>query len=699
MGREDDLAAVDALLRASDRVNIAAAVGMGGVGKTELALQYALRRGNAFAGGVCWLRDTEPVASQMIAFAQTHLGLTVPEQVEKPLMWCAQRWPGSEDDKVLLVVDDVQDYGLLRERLPNSGVGGGRFRVLLTTREAILPEGQRLALEVLMPEAALELLTALAPKQVEAEPEQAKDLCERVGRLPLGIELVGWHLHRRPELTIAKLLSRLEEKKLAARALMKRHPEMTAKLGVAAAFEVSWEPLSEEAKRLAGLLGLFAAAPMKWAWVQQAYEQAEAAFDEEVLEEAQAELLRVNLLQKIEGEGRYRVHPLVREFFAVKLSELAEAEALQLGFAQAMTAVAKMIPQAVTVTVRAQVTDAVPHMEEVAQRWTAMLADDNKIWCCRGLGRFYKALSQWTDAEQCYLKAIQIGQAEPGTYYSNKAIGLNDLAVLYKNQGLYNKAEPLYQQALDIRRATLKANHPHIALSLSNLAVIYRIQGRYSESEVLCRESLEIYNSQPNSSLESARVLSNFAKLREAQELYSEAEALYEQAVDIYKTELGDANLQSIRVLSNMSILYVKKGDYSKAESLQLEVFKFRLSELGERHPEVALSIHNLAGIHKQQNQFDKAESLYKQALEIREDKLGKYHIQTSYTLRNLALLYRDTNRPSLALSMLAKALTIRENTFGSEHRRTLPVKEELKDLQKRLKEDNAVQNISTSQN
>ncbi|MEL6493458.1 MAG: NB-ARC domain-containing protein, partial [Cyanobacteria bacterium J06621_3] len=262
VGREEDLAAVESLLTQNSQVNIAAAVGMGGVGKTELAWQYARRRGDAFAGGVCWLRGVEPIAPQMISFARDYLDLVVPEETEAPVAWCTQRWPG--EGAVLMVVDDVQDYGKLKAMLPSAQ----RFRILMTTRQAVLPVAQRLTLKVLMPGAALELLASLAGTgRVEAEPAEAEALCEWVGRLPLGIELVGWHWQQRPELSIAKLLERLEGKRLAARALMQTHPEMTAELGVAAAFEVSWEPLSEVAKMLAGLLGLFAAAPIAWDWV------------------------------------------------------------------------------------------------------------------------------------------------------------------------------------------------------------------------------------------------------------------------------------------------------------------------------------------------------------------------------------------------------------------------------------------------
>lgn len=305
VGRADDLAAVDALLNQSQQVNIAAAVGLGGVGKTELALQYARIQGDEFPGGVCWVRGVEPLEPQIVQFAQTHLGLTVPEQIENPLAWCCQRWPG--EGPVLIVVDDVQDYGPLKALLPTAG----RFRLLLTTRRAILPRGQRLELEVLVPEAALELLRSLvAGERIEAEPEDARLLCEEwVGRLPLGIELVGRHLEQRPELTIAKLLERLQGQRLAAQALKQTHPEMTATLGVAAAFELSWGMLSAEGRRLAGLLGLFAAAAVRWDWV----EACGIGLAEEALEDAQAELLGWHLLKRGEA-GTYGVHALVREF-------------------------------------------------------------------------------------------------------------------------------------------------------------------------------------------------------------------------------------------------------------------------------------------------------------------------------------------------------------------------------------------------
>jgi len=675
VGREEDLAAVEALLTQNQQANIAAAVGMGGVGKTELALQYARRRGDAFPGGVCWLRGVEPIAPQMISFARDYLGLVVPEESEAPMAWCCARWPneGAKKEAVLIVVDDVQDYGALKAMLPSEGMGDGRFRVLLTTRTAILPVAQRLALEVLVPGAALELLASLAgATRVEAELAEAKRLCGWVGRLPLGIELVGWHLQQRPELSIAKLLERLAGKRLAAKALMQTHPEMTAALGVAAAFEVSWEPLSEAAKMLAGLLGLFAAAPIVWDWVAAAWAQAQTGMDEEDLEEAQAELLRVNLLQRVEEPQkalRYRVHPLVREFFAVKRGELAASEGLQLGFAQAMTAVAKTIPQAVTIAVRTQVAEAVPHFDEVALRWTTVLEGVDKTWCCIGLGRFYESSSQWADAERCRQRAVDISRTDLGDRHPDTATSLNNLAGLYKSQGRYGEAEPLYVQALEIRKAELGDRHPYTATSLNNLAALYESQGRYGEAEPLYVQALEIRKAElGDRHPDTATSLNNLAGLYESQGRYGEAEPLYVQALEIRKAELGDRHPYTATSLNNLAELYRSQGRYGEAEPLFVQALEIRKAELGDRHPDTASSLNNLALLYQSQGRYGEAEPLYLQALEIWKAELGDRHPYTASSLNNLAELYRSQGRYGEAEPLYLQALEIYKAELGDRH-------------------------------
>jgi tetratricopeptide (TPR) repeat protein len=689
VGRIDDLISVETLLTQNQQVNIAAAVGMGGVGKTELALQFAQRRGDRFPGGVCWLRGVEPIASQIIQFAEDCLNLKVPEQTEDPVRWCCQRWSG--EGAVLMVVDDVQDYGALKPLLPSSP----RFRVLLTTRQAILPSSQRLSLEVLVLGAALELLRSLVGAgRVEAELAEAKALCEWVGRLPLGIELVGWHLEQRPGLTITKLLERLEGKRLAAQALVETHPEMTATLGVAAAFELSWEPLSAGAKRLAGILGLFAAAPLEWTWVENALRLGLGKLEEEALEEAQAELLRVHLLRvnRSEDQVLYQVHPLVREFFAVKLGGLAEGLGLQQGFAMAMVGIAQTIPQTVTVNQRAKVAGAVPHMEEVAARWTTVLGNDDKIWCCIGLARLYQSLSLWVEAERYGQRSLTVSKIELNKSQRDghpaTAISLNTLAELYRSQGRYSEAEPLYVEALAIRKMALGNCHIDTATSMNNLALLYYFQGRYEEAEPLYIEALEIRKrSLGDCHPDTATNLNDLALLYYSQGRYEEAESLYIEALEINKMELGNNHHDTALTLNNLALLYRFQGRYEEAEALYIEALEINKMELGDRHPYTATSLDNLAGLYRAQERYGEAELLHVEALTIFKTVLGDRNPDTAWTINNLALLYANTNRLDQAAVFMAEALSIREEVLGPTHPKTLVSRNHLADIQKKLRE------------
>ncbi|HEY9710030.1 MAG TPA: NB-ARC domain-containing protein, partial [Oculatellaceae cyanobacterium] len=236
VGREESLYQLHQLLQENDQVAIAAIAGMGGVGKTELAIQYAKAYIDNYPGGVCWLfAKAGDVGTQIVAFARKYFpdftipdGLTLKDQVE----FCWQHWVAGQ---VLVVLDDVTDYRLVKPYLPPVGL---RFKVLVTTRQRLGHPIQLLPLDVLDADAALELLSQLIPKRCQQQPDFAHKLCEWLGYLPLGLELVGRYLEQDPDLSLNKMLSRLQQKKLKHPAVAAADSTMTAELGVAAAFEL-----------------------------------------------------------------------------------------------------------------------------------------------------------------------------------------------------------------------------------------------------------------------------------------------------------------------------------------------------------------------------------------------------------------------------------------------------------------------------
>ncbi|MCY7390285.1 MAG: tetratricopeptide repeat protein, partial [Leptolyngbyaceae cyanobacterium CAN_BIN12] len=207
------------------------------------------------------------VATQIVLFARS-LPMPQPPDDFDPAAKVAFYWRNWQDAKTLVILDDVQDYGTIKPLLPVDP----RFKILLTTRLTLQLPVQDFEIKVLSEEKAIDLLRAIATQGRDGKDLRfleeigglERQLCQRLGKLPLGLELVGRYLAWDEDVTLSVLWQRLHEKRTDAIALQQTYPGMTAELGVAAAFELSWEVLNESARQLAALLSLFALAEIPW---------------------------------------------------------------------------------------------------------------------------------------------------------------------------------------------------------------------------------------------------------------------------------------------------------------------------------------------------------------------------------------------------------------------------------------------------
>lgn len=163
--------------------------------------------------------------------------------------------------------------------------------MLLTARENLGSSLPHLALEELQPEAAIELLTSLAGAgRIQQESEIARQICQWLGYLPLGLEFVGRYLEPERDLSLKAMLSLLQKKRPQSAV----GADTTSQTGVAAAFGLSWERLHENARSLSCLLSLFALADIPWSLAQLSYSNTLSSDEEEeidldFMEEARAD--------------------------------------------------------------------------------------------------------------------------------------------------------------------------------------------------------------------------------------------------------------------------------------------------------------------------------------------------------------------------------------------------------------------------
>ncbi|WP_292853423.1 tetratricopeptide repeat protein [Nostoc sp. NMS8] len=702
VGRETELRMVHEDLQRGDYVAIA---GMGGVGKTELATQYA-RRYQQDYGGIAWFNDRETnLTAEVLEYFQFQLGFEIPQELggrllnlKEQVAWCWSRYPNSKLP-ILIVFDDVTDLDNLRQVVPNNN----RFRVLITTRLRNLDPNfiQEIPLDVLSPQKepgkALELLKRLLGeknKRVKNQAQAATAICECLEYLPLGIELVGGYLASDPDISLDIMFGRLQERKLTEAALQDRETLNSTQLGVKAAFALTWSELDPLAQQLGKLLSLFSPALILWdlvIWVAtgggeaENEEERQLTWSENELNEARKQLYGRNLLQRVEErEGCYKIHTLVRWFLQEQLAASGKTKSvLETTFAIAMITVAQILPDSPTSEQIENIRDVVPHLEDLGNRLIAEIKqakeaeiislasvpNDEVIWIFVGIKRFYEGQGLYQLAEPWSEECVNVCQSLFAGDHSNVASSLNNLAGLYNSQGRYSDAEPLLIDALAMTKRLFASDHPNVATSLNNLAELYNSQGRYSDAEPLYIEALAMRKrlfagDHPN----VATSLNNLAELYNSQGRYSDAEPLYIEALAMRKRLFASDHPNVATILNNLAGLYNSQGRYSDAKLLLIDALAMTKRLFTGDHPDVATSLNNLALLYNSQGRYSDAEPLLIDALAMTKRLFASDHPNVATGLNNLALLYNSQGRYSDAEPLLIDALAMRKRLFTGDH-------------------------------
>jgi len=236
-------------------------------------------------------------------------------------------------------------------------------------------------------------------------------------------------------------------------------------------------------------------------------------------------------------------------------------------------------------------------------------------------------------------------------------------------RGQYALADPLLQKALDLRRNLLGDEHEDIAASLDRAARTHELQGHYGDAEPLYQEALAMQKRLLGDEHPSVALsLNNLATLYYNQGRYGDAEPLLQDALAMQKRLLGDEHPSVAQSLNNLATLYYNQGRYGEAEPLYQEALAMQKRLLGDEHPAVATSLNNLALLYKNQGRYGEAEPLYQEALAMQKRLLGDEHPAVATSLNNLATLYRDQGLYDKAEPYLSEALGLFRQLLGADH-------------------------------
>jgi tetratricopeptide (TPR) repeat protein len=666
-GRADELDRLDAILMQDKpaavtqaSVGRAAVQGMGGVGKTSLAIEYAHRFRGLYAS-VCWCpAETRTGLLSALANLAVILGAATAEEadVEKAAKSALRRL-AEQRATWLLVYDNVPAPDHIADLLPSAGA-----RVLITSR---FSDWSELADEVALDVLPLEEAVALLRTRVGRGYPGAQTLAEALGCLPLALDHAAAYC-KRTQMRFADYATK-------AWSLINAAPRGVGYLrSVSATFDLAITDAVAQcpsAETLMAYLAQCAPERIPMALVEGAAE------DEPERLTALSSLAEVSLVKHEEfedGTPAVTVHRLVQ----------AVARARSKANGSAQDAVRRLIARLLAVypvdgfqnpLSWLQCERHTPHLLGLAQREArtddaSSAADWSEL--LNRAGGYFDGRAAYSEAAPLLRDALAIREKTLGPEHSYTATSLNNLALLVQRQGDLAGARPLFERALTIREKTLGPEHPDTANSLNNVATLLREQGDVAGARPLYERALAICEKKlgPEHPY-TAVILNNLAGLLQTQGALAGARPLLERALMIYEQALGPEHPYTALSLNNLASLLHEQRDFAEARSLFERALTIREKTLGPEHPDTAASLIGLANLLYELGKTAGARPLYERALAIQEKMLGPDHPYIATTLNNLALLLKNQGDHSEARRLYECALAIQEKALGPEHPNT----------------------------
>lgn len=678
-GREELLTHLYQVLHANGAVALTqsyALTGLGGIGKTQTAVEYAYRYRDEYHAVLWATADT--VETLVTGFVKIARVLNLPQQNEPDqniVIQVIKRWL-EEHEHWLLILDNADDLSVIPNFFPAKGNG----HILLTTRaQAIgtLAENMDVG-KMEIDEGTLFLLrrTKLLPKGADLDTATVLDhlsaqaIVYALDGLPLALDQAGAYI----EETSCGLVDYLERYKLHHMALLKRRGQTASEYPetVATTWAISFEkvehmsPVAADLLRCCAFLSpdaipeeiLTAGASKLGPGLE------ELTHNTFALDHAISILLRYSLVRRIADQRLLTIHRLVQavlkgEMNGERQRQWAERIVQAVGYTFPNVDMVtwpqclRCLPQALTCA------DLIREYHFTFLEATQLLAK---------AGAYLHDHAQYREAEPLYLQVLAIHQPEQGTAHPDTAHSLNNLGNLYWSQGKYSEAELLYQQALAIRGQVLGSTHPDVAQTLNNLGDLYWIQGQSSRAEPYYKQALAIREQVLGQTHpDIAQSFDRLAKLSWERDK-RQAEFLYKRALAIREQTLPSDHPDIAQSLKNLGGIYWSQGRYRETEPFYERALAIDEQTVGPEHPETAQSLKSLGTLYVYQGEYIEAEPLLLRALAIRKRVLGSAHLDVAESLHGLGDLYLYQGRYQEAIALYQQAVAIREPILGSAH-------------------------------
>jgi hypothetical protein len=667
-GREGLLAQVREALLTGDRAVVQALYGMGGVGKTQLAIEY-VHRYAADYDLVWWINaEQEGLLGEQFAALAAELGCALPG-AGIAAMRRAVLAELRERARWLLVFDNAEDPATVAGWLP-----GGDGHVLITTRthgwtDIALPVG----VDVL---ARAESVTILCSRVPGLGDDDAGRVALAVGDLPLAVVQAASYMAD-TGMPAAEYLPLMSSR---AAELMNLGRPSSYPRSLAAVTQMVLDRLESEdpaAAQLAGICAFLAPEPVPADWFTSA-----AAHLPDPLATRAADpvtwrqvLGRVGeqALTRIDGNG-LQMHRLTQAIIRTHLPrDTAEviracAEAIVMASDPGDPAASttwpgwtRLLPHllildpatAANPAFRKLAADAARYLvkrgdargghdlgSRLYQHWRDRLGPDDRdtLQAALVVGFALQETGRYREAQERHEDTLARRRRMLGDDHPDTLSSANDLARTFRATGDIQAARRLDEDTLARRRRMLGDDHRHTLGSASNLAIDLNMLGengaaRAIEEDTLARRRRVLGEDHPETLISASNLATDLYGLGDIQA----ARKLDEDTLARRRHVLGDDHPETLISASNLAADLHRLEELQAARGLEADTLARRRRVLGEDHPETLISASNLATDLYALGDIQAARELDEDTLARRRRVLGDDHPETLASASNVA--------------------------------------------------------------
>ncbi|MFB9832783.1 FxSxx-COOH system tetratricopeptide repeat protein [Actinoallomurus acaciae] len=672
VGRENELADLEASLTTTGGVVVAAVHGLGGVGKSTLAARYAATEAGRL--NPVWWITADTAQSVQAGLADLAVGLQSELAVGLPLEMLAQRatrWLAAHE-RWLVVLDNVTDPADVAPLLNQTLTG----RIVVTTR---LAEGWHrygarvLRLDVLTESQAVDLLTGIAAQgQPDADLDGAAALVRELGFLPLAVEQAAAYLHQN-QISPCAYLDLLAQYPAAMYDEAARGSD--AKRTIARIWRLTLNQLTD--LPLAGVI----LQTLAWYGPEEIPRSLlNGIFKPPQIQSALGALAAYNMIA-LDGEA-ITIHRLVQAVARTPdpSDPYRHADDINNARELATSLLVAALPDDYQDPAKWPAwRSLLPHINALLANASPDTDSAETGHLLNQAGLFLGSQGRSDDAIAFFERAIAVDKRVRDDDDPEIFTPQHNLAVAYSDVGDLEKAIPLLERILVDRKRILGVDHIDTMTTQNNLGSAYQEAGDLLRAVRLLKQTLtdreRVLDSDHPHTLSSRN---NLANAYLAAENFARAIPLFERAVADHERVLGSRHPYTLAVRSNLAGAYQGAGDPDRAVAILEQIFADSEEIFGDESLETLRARNNLAGACLEAGGLERAIKLFERTVADSDRIRGKGHPNTIASKHSLARAYRDAGKFRQSIAMLEQVISGWKDLVGADDPRTITARHNL---------------------